>query len=290
MKYEFMAAHEQEYEVKRMSQALGVGRSGYYAWRKGGVSQREKADQALVGEIQRVYQASRRTYGSPRIQAALEHKGILCGRKRVARLMRRHGIAAQRPRKRPPRTTQRQAGAIPAPNLLNQEFSAPGPNLKWVVDITYIDTVEGWLYLAAVVDLYSRRVVGWAMADHMETTLVEDALAMALTRRQPADGFLHHSDQGSQFTSQAYQLHLLAHHCQVSMSRAGNCYDNAVIESFFGTLKSECVTRQFATRAEARLAIFEYIEVWYNRERLHSSLEYLSPMQFEHSVDIFRVH
>jgi len=281
MKYEFMQAHEHEFEVKQMSRALGVGRSGYYAWRKRGISQREQEEQILVREIESVYQASRRTYGSPRIQAALVHKGILCSRKRVARLMRRNGIAVKRPRKRHPITTQRQAGAIPAPNLLDRDFSAPGPNLKWVVDITYIDTAEGWLYLTVVLDLYSRLVVGWAMADHMETTLVEDALYMALTRRQPEDGFLHHSDQGSQFTSQTYQLQLLAHHCQVSMSRVGNCYDNAVMESFFATLKTECVTRQFASRAEARLAIFEYIEVWYNRQRLHSSLDYLSPVEFE---------
>lgn len=281
MKYEFMTAHEAEYEVKRMSQALGVGRSGYYAWRKRGVSVREKEEPAMVREIQAEYQASRRSYGSPRIQAALERRGIACGRKRVARLMRTHGIVAQRPRKRHPNTTQRQAGAIPSANLLNQDFSALGPNLKWVVDITYIDTAEGWLYLAAVLDLYSRRVVGWAMAEHMETVLVEDALEMALSRRQPAAGFLHHSDQGSQFTSQAYQLLLLANHCQISMSRVGNCYDNAVMESFFSSLKTECVTRPFATRAEARLMIFEYIEVWYNRQRLHSSLGYRSPVDFE---------
>jgi transposase InsO family protein len=281
MKYEFMAAHEQDHEVKRMSQALGVGRSGYYAWRRRGMSQREQEDQVLVREIQSVYQTSRRTYGSPRIQAALGRKGILCGRNRVARLMRMHGISVQRPRKGHPNTTQRQAGAVPAPNLLNRDFSAPGPNLKWVVDITYIDTIEGWLYLAVVLDLYSRLVIGWAMADHVQTALAEDALYMALTRRQPAAGFLHHSDQGSQFTSQAYQLHLLALQCQISMSRVGNCYDNAVMESFFGTLKTECVTRQFATRVEARLAIFEFIEVWYNRQRLHSSLDYLSPVEFE---------
>jgi putative transposase len=149
------------------------------------------------------------------------------------------------------------------------------------IDLTYIDTAEGWLYLAVVLDLYSRRVVGWAMAHHMEAMLVEDAFEMALSRRQPAAGFLHHSDQGSQFTSQSYQLHLLVHHCQISMSRVGNCYDNAVMESFFSTLKTECVIRQFATRAEARLVIFEYIEVWYNRQRLHSSLGYRSPVEFE---------
>lgn len=281
MKYEFMAAHEQDYEVKRMSQALGVGRSGYYAWRKRGMSRRAVEEQGLVQEIRAAYQASRRTYGSPRIQAALVRRGIACSRKRVARLMRAHGIVAQRPGKRSPNTSQRQADVIPAPNLLNQDFSAPGPNLKWVADLTYIDTAEGWLYLAVVLDLYSRRVVGWAMADHMEAVLVEAALAMALGRRQPAAGFLHHSDQGSQFTSQTYQLHLLAYHCQVSMSRVGNCYDNAVMESFFSTLKTEGVIRQFANRAEARLVIFEYIEVWYNRQRLHSSLGYRSPAEFE---------
>jgi transposase InsO family protein len=187
-------------------------------------------------------------------------------------------------------TTQRQPGALAAPNLLNQDFSAAKPNQKWVTDITYIDTAEGWLYLATVLDLFSRMVVGWAMADHMETSLVEDALRMALAGRYPAPGWIHHSDQGSQYTSEIYQQHLTDHHCRVSMSQVGNCYDNATMESFIATLKKECVTYQFATREEARTAIFEYIEVWYNRRRLHSSLDYLSPLEFEQSQDINCVH
>jgi len=196
MRYEFIAAHESEYGVKRMCQAMEVGRSGYYAWRKRPASQREKENQELVEKIRSEYQNSRQSYGSPRIHAVLQRQGTSCGRKRVARLMRSQGIAARKRRKRVPMTTQRQPGAVPAPNVLNQDFSATDPNQKWVADITYIDTAEGWLYLALILDLYSRRVVGWAMADHMESALVELALQMALGRRQPVAGFLHHSDQG----------------------------------------------------------------------------------------------
>ena len=290
MRYEFILAHEGKHTVKRMCNALEVGRSGYYSWRKSQPSQREQANQELLAQIKEIHQTSRRTYGSPRMHKALKRMGILCGRNRVARLMRMHNIVGQKPRRRYPVTTQRQPGALAAPNLLNQDFTADGPNQKWVTDITYIDTAEGWLYLAPVLDLYSRMVVGWAMADHMETSLVEDALCMALARRRPAPGWIHHSDQGGQYTSEIYQQHLTDHHCQVSMSRVGNCYDNATMESFIATLKKECVTYQFATREEARTAIFEYIEVWYNRRRLHSSLGYLSPLEFEQSQDIKCVH
>jgi transposase InsO family protein len=195
--------------------------------------------------------------------------------------MRTHGIAAQRPHKRYPVTTQRQLGAATAPNRLNQEFSAAAPNQKWVTDITYIDTAEGWLYLASVLDLYSRIVVGWAMDEHIDAALVGAAWKMAVLRRNPPPGLLLHSDQGSQFTSLAYQQGLDVQECQASMSRVGNCYDNAVMESFFSTLKMECATRQFATMAQARIVIFEYIEAWYNRQRLHSTLGYLSPLEFE---------
>jgi putative transposase len=282
MRYEFIAAHEGEYGVKRMCQTLEVTRSGYYAWRSRPAGVREQANQALAAQIKQEHLSSRQTYGSPRIHAALQRKGVTCGRNRVARLMQLHGIVARKSRKRYPVTTQRQPGAIPAPNLLRRDFSAPAPNRKWVTDITFIDTAEGWLYLAPVLDLFSRRVVGWAMAEQMQTSLVEDALEMALARRHPAAGWLHHSDQGSQYTSSAYQQFLIDQHCQVSMSRVGNCYDNAAMESFFATLKAECATGQFATRSQARTAIFEYIEVWYNRQRLHSTLGYLSPVEFEH--------
>ena len=199
----------------------------------------------------------------------------------MARLMRKEGLSPAPRQRWHPHTTQRQPGAIPAPNQLNQDFSATLPNTKWVSDITYIDTAEGWLYLAIILDLFSRKVVGWAMAKQMDTALVETALHMALCRRQPAASLLHHSDQGSQYTSLAYHTRLAQANIQMSMSRVGNCYDNAVAESFFGTLKAECVTRQFATHTLARTAIFEYIEVWYNRQRLHSTLGYRSPADFE---------
>ena len=281
MIYKFMAEHESEFRIQRMCRILGVGRSGYYAWRSRPASQRTQADDALFAKIQQEYQLSRGTYGSPGIHAALHKQGVKCGRKRVARLMRLHKLIGRKRQKRRPVTTQRDPGAIPAPNLLNQEFCASAPNQKWVSDITYIETVEGWLYLASILDLFSRKVVGWAMADHMEASLVEEALKMALQQRQQEAGLLHHSDQGRQYTSLAYQVRLANAHCQVSMSRVGNCYDNAVMESFLGTLKTECATQPFVTRAQARTAIFEFIEAWYNRQRLHSSLDYLSPMEFE---------
>jgi transposase InsO family protein len=281
MIYKFMAEHESEFRIQRMCRVLGVGRSGYYAWCWRPASQRIQEDEVLLVKIQQEYQISRGTYGSPRIHAALQKQGVKCSQKRVARLMRLHKITGQQRRKRRPVTTQRDPGAIPAPNLLNQEFYASAPDQKWVSDITYIETAEGWLYLASVLDLFSRKVVGWAMAEHMEASLVEDALKMALQQRQPEAGLLHHSDQGRQYTSVAYQSRLANAHCQVSMSRTGNCYDNAAMESFFGTLKTECASQPFATRAQARTAIFEFIEAWYNRQRLHSSLDYLSPMEFE---------
>ncbi len=281
MIYQFMADHEGEFGIVRMSRVLGVGRSGYYAWRSRPTCARKQANQALVVQINEEYRSSRETYGSPRIHATLRRKGVLCGRNRVARLMQLHGLTARKKQKRRLVTTQREAGARPAPNLLNQDFSAPAPNQKWVSDITYIDTAEGWLYLASVLDLFSRQIVGWAMADRIDAALVEEAFEMAVLRRDPTAGLLHHSDQGRQYTSAAYQSCLADLHCQVSMSRVGNCYDNAVMESFFGTLKAECATQQFTTQAQARTAIFEYIEAWYNRQRLHSSLGYLSPMEFE---------
>ena len=281
MIYKFMAAHESEFRVQRMCRVLGVGRSGDYAWCSRSASQRVQEDEVLLVKIQQAYQISRGTYGSPRIHAALQKQGVKCSQKRVARLMRLHKITGRKRQKRHPVTTQRDPGAMPAPNLLNQEFYASAPDQKWVSDITYIETAEGWLYLASILDLFSRRVVGWAMADHMEASLVEEALKMALQQRQPEPGLLHHSDQGRQYTSVAYQNRLANAHCQVSMSRTGNCYDNAAMESFFGTLKTECATQLFATRAQARTAIFEFIEAWYNRQRLHSSLDYLTPMEFE---------
>jgi putative transposase len=284
MKYTFMAAHELEFRVQRMCQVLGVGRSGYYAWRKRTPSTREQANQALVGLIQAEHTASRKTYGSPRLHVVLQRKGVVCGHNRVARLMRLYQIVALSRRRYHPRTTQRQPGVVPAPNCLAQDFSASGPNQKWVSDFTYIETAEGWLYLAVVLDLFSRKVIGWAMSPTMDTALVTSALRMALLGRRPPAGLLHHSDQGSQYTSAAYCQCLTAALAQLSMSGLGNCYDNAVMESFFGTLKTECVRGPFGSRAMARTTIFEYLEVWYNRQRLHSTLGYLSPVDFEHQL------
>ena len=276
-----MAAHESEHDVKRMCRVLGVSRSGYYAWRSRPKSERTQASDKLLVRIREEYWLSRKTYGSPRIHAALRKKGVHCSRKRVARLMRLGQIVARKARRRIPHTTQRDPKALPAPNVLNQDFSSPAPDRKWVGDITYIDTAEGWLYLAAVLDLFSRRVVGWAMDEQMETSLVQNAWKMAVSQRTPSTELLHHSDQGSQYTSDLYQRSLATHHCQVSMSRVGNCFDNAAMESFFSTLKAECADHQFDTRAQARTTIFEYIEAWYNRQRLHSTLNYLSPVEFE---------
>jgi putative transposase len=281
MKYAFMAEHKQEFSLKRMCRVLKVSRSGYYAWKDRSPSMRTKDNVSLLVEIRSAYQQSHKTYGSPRIHAYLRRKGVICGRNRVARLMRRHQIVAKRFLRRRREATSPGTLALKAPNLLDREFSAVLPNQKWVSDITYIDTSEGWLYLASILDLHSRRVVGWAMSDKMDAALVNQALHMALVNRQPSAGFLHHSDRGSQYTSEEYQQQLAALQCQVSMSRPGNCYDNAVMESFFATLKTECATSRFTSKAEARTALFEYIEGWYNRQRLHSSLDYLSPVEYE---------
>ena len=281
-----MAAQEKQFQVKRMCGVLSVKRSGYYAWRKRMPSTREQANQALLKLIEEEYQRNRKTYGSTRLHVVLRRKGVVCGHNRVARLMRTHRIVALTRRRHHPKTTQRQAGVIPAPNLLKQDFSASAPNQKWVSDFTYIQTGEGWLYLAVVLDLFSRKVIGWSMSRRMDTALVETALRMALLGRHPPAGMLHHSDQGSQYTSAAYCSCLNAALAQLSMSGVGNCYDNAVMESFFATLKTECVTGPFSTCALARTTIFEYLEVWYNRQRLHSTLGYYSPVDFEQKLTL----
>lgn len=209
MRYQFIRDHREEFSVKRMCQLLGVTRSGYYAWQGATASPRELENRVLVEQIRVEYKISRQTYGSPRIWARLRGQGLSCGRHRVARLMRKEGIHPQKRHRRYPVTTQRQPGVIPAPNRLNQDFSAAQANTKWVSDFTYIDTAEGWLYLAIILDLFSRKVVGWAMSKHMDTALVETALHMALQTRQPDASLLHHSDQGSQYTSAAYQNRLV---------------------------------------------------------------------------------
>ena len=283
MKYAFMAAHEEEFSVKRMCQVLGMQRSGYYAWKQRPVSSREQANADLLEQIREAFEINRKTYGSQRMRHYLLRQGYGFSRHRIARLMKKAHLIPVRAAKWHPQTTQQRPGARTAPNLLNQDFTASQPNQKWVGDITYIDTAEGWLYLASILDLYSRRVVGWAMADRMDTDLVENAWKMAVIHRHPPPHLLHHTDRGSQYTSEHYLKLLETAQCRISMSRTGNCYDNAAMESFFATLKGECASRQFKTQTEARLSIFEFIEVWYNRQRLHSSLAYHSPVEFEQS-------
>ena len=281
MIYQFIADAQSEYPVTRLCQTLGVSMSGYYAWRKRPESQQSREDGVLTQAIENAYTSSRACYGSPRIYAELRSQGYSCSRKRVARLMRSRGLYARSKRSRP-RTTQQDPTHQKAGNLLDQEFEATAPNQKWVTDVTAVWTQEGWLYLAGVLDLFSRALVGWAMAAVQDETLVQNALQMALARRHPLPGLLHHSDRGSQYTSRGYQGILAQAGMVVSMSRTANCYDNAAMESFWSTLKWECVSRtRFPTRVAAKQAIFEYIECFYQRQRRHSSLGYLSPAQYE---------
>ena len=281
MKYQFVAKHQGRYSVGRICALLGIGRSGYYAWKKRKPSQREHKNQALIDLIRLIHKLSRRTYGSPRVYAQLKKQGITCNRKTVARLMRQDGLKGQRKYRRVVTTNSKHSFPV-APNLINRDFHADRPNKKWVADITYIPTAEGWLYLASVLDLFSRKAVGWEMSSRIDAELVEGALRMALYQRQPDFGLVHHSDRGSQYASHQIRNILAANQIQVSMSGKGNCYDNAVMESFFGTLKNEWVHHQkYQTRSQARNDIFGYIEGFYNTVRLHSSLGYLSPNEFE---------
>jgi len=267
-----------------MCHALGVQRSGYYAWKRRPISVRDQANADLLEKIKEAFAHSKNTYGSVRIRQYWLRRGYGFSRHRVARLMKKAQLIPIKAAKWHPQTTKQRMGARTAPNLLNQDFKASRPNEKWVGDITYIDTAEGWLYLASIMDLFSRRIVGWAMADRMDTKLVEKAWEMAVLNRRPKAQLLHHTDRGCQYTSDAYLNLLEKAQCNISMSRTGNCYDNAVMESFFATLKGECAYRQFLTKSEAKMAIFDFIEVWYNRQRIHSSLGFLSPVEFEQSL------
>ena len=281
MKFAFIDQHREQYPVRLMCKVLEVSHSGYYAWRIRPVSQREMANQKLTQEIKTVFEASRKTYGSPRIYQRLKSRGFACSENRVARLMRLADLQAKQS-KRYRSTTRRHPTRPVAPNHLQRDFTATVPNEKWVTDITYIKTTEGWLYLAVVLDLYARLVVGWAMSKRMTGKLTLAALNMAIWRREPEKGLLHHSDQGSQYTDQEYQALLKEHGMTPSMNSVGTWYDNAAMESFFGSLKSELVNDQsYQTRGEARTSIFWYIEVFYNRNRLHSTLGYLTPADFE---------
>jgi transposase InsO family protein len=281
MRYRCIASERGILPVGRACRLLKVSASEYYAWLKRVEAPAKRDDSELVAQIQEVFAHSRGTYGSPRVTAALRQRGVVCNRKRVARLMRQHHLVAKHRRRRA-RTTDSVHRLPVAPNHLNREFSAARPNEKWVTDITYIDTAEGCLYLALVLDIFSRKVVGWAMETHRETSLVEAALRMALAQRKPAKGhLLHHSDRGGQYASNSYQALLAPYEVTVSMSRTAEPYDNALMESCIGTLKTECADYGFPSHQHARTQIFAYLEGWYNRQRLHSSLGYLSPDQFE---------
>jgi putative transposase len=281
MRYQFIAQHRQKYPITLMCRVLEVSVSGYYAWSKRPPSRHARSDAQLAEQVKTVFQANRRVYGSPRVHAELQDQGITCARKRVARLMREQELFAQRPRHRTI-TTKSEPGAQVAPNLLQRDFSAEQPNTRWVADTTSIWTAEGWLYLAVVLDLFSRMVVGWSMAATQDATLVIQALQMAITRRRPPAGLLHHSDRGSTYTSESYLALLGQEGMVVSMSRTADCYDNAAMESFFHSFKGECIDGQsFQTRAQARSGTFDYLETFYNRIRRHSTLQYLSPLIYE---------
>ena len=284
-RFRFIQAEKASFPIAVLCRTLGVSRAGYYAWAGRGVSTRAQADAALAHQIQTIHRSSRGTYGAPRVHAELHAAGQRVGRQRVARLMRAAALRGCSRRRQRVCTTVTDPTATAAPNLIARTFEASRPNELWVGDITYVPTGEGWLYLATLLDVYSRRIVGWAMAEHLRTELALDALTMALQQRRPPPGQLvHHTDRGCQYTARAYQAVLATHGVICSMSRAGDCYDNALAESFFGTLKAELVHGQcWPTRRVARLALFEWIEVFYNRQRRHSALGYFSPAQFEAS-------
>ena len=286
MKFAFIKESLSEYPVDVCCQVLEVSRAGYYAWRDRPASAAAVRREQLVQKIKIVHQQNRRVYGSPRVCEALVAQGEKVSENTVARLMKQREIRAKTKRKFVPRTTDSDHANPVAANVLDRQFTAEMPNQKWAVDITYIPTEEGWLYLAGVIDLCSRMIVGWSMADHMRADLVGDALKMAIARRNPSGSLIHHSDRGVQYTSEDYMHLLESHNMQPSMSRKGNCWDNAVKESFWATLKTELVNHeQYATHEQARASIFEYIEVFYNRKRLHSSLGYVSPEAFEASLN-----
>jgi putative transposase len=280
--FSFIAAEKANYPVAVMCRVFGVNRTGFHNWERPAPSDRALEDAWLTERIKRIHDASRGVYGAPRIHAELrmEHN-IRVARKRVARLMKAAGISGLRPRQRW-RTTIRVPGVEPATHLVERDFRPAGPNVLWVADITYLRTGEGWLYLAAVQDAYSRQIVGWSMATHMRATLVVDALKMALARRRPGPGLIHHSDQGSQYVSLAFGRAARQAGIAVSMGSRGDAYDNAVAETFFATLKKELVNRRsWPSRLELQSALFEYIEAFYNRQRRHSTLGMVSPAEYE---------
>ena len=281
MKYWFMDQHCSCHGVQKMCRVIEASRSGYYRWKRQPQSKRQKENEKILMEIRESHRNSRKTYGSPRIVEDLQAKGMICGENRVARLMKIHGIVGKA-KKKFTATTNSKHNLPVAENLLNQNFAAEKPNSVWISDITYVPTLEGWLYLVVVLDLFSRQVVGWAMSDRLTSGFVIEALHQAIGRRHLASGCIFHSDRGVQYASTDFRDVLRAYGFIQSMSRKGNCYDNAVAESFFHTLKTEHVYEyRYESRAEARQSILEYIEMFYNRHRRHSALGYRSPVSFE---------
>ena len=288
-RYRFIAVEKAHHSVVRLCRVLGVAKSAFYAWHTHQLSARAQVDEQLGKDIQEIYDASRCTYGAPRVHAELRHRGQRVGRKRVARLMRKAGLVGRTPRRFRRTTIADPSTQVQVQDLVQREFDPTEPNQLWLSDITYIRTWEGWLYLAIVLDAYSRKVVGWALADHMRTELVTAALQMALINRQPAPGLVCHSDRGSQYTSAGYRDLLEEHGLRHSVGQPGTCWDNAVAESFFATLKNELIyLHLWPTRQSARTAIFGFIEGWYNRFRLHSTLNYASPHLYEE--DYYRLN
>jgi transposase InsO family protein len=281
MRFALIDAAKAEFPLHRLCGVLGVSQSGYFAWRDRPASRRQRDDMVLLAHVRSAFALSNGTYGSPRMTRELQDAGLLVGRRRTARLMRENGLRA-RQKRRFKRTTDSHHGWPVAANLLDQDFTATRPDEKWGADISYIWTREGWLYLAVVIDLFARRVVGWATGDRLHRDLALAALRKALAMRRPAAGLIHHSDRGSQYCSVDYQAELSKHGILISMSGKGNCYDNAMVETFFKTLKSELVWRTiFYTRREADKAIARYIDGFYNPVRRHSALDFTSPVRFE---------
>jgi transposase InsO family protein len=281
VRYRFLKDHQHEHRISTLCRVLQVSRSGYYAWRVRPEGARAAENRRLLLRIRSIHARSREAYGAVKTRRALRDDGIDCGRHRLARLRQTHGIVAKRARRF--RLSYAARNSEPAaPNLLDRHFTAHQPNRVWVGDITFIHTREGWLHLAVLLDLYSRKVVGWAMSDRQNRQLAIDALVMAIERRRPEPGLVHHTDQGMLYATPAYRAILAQHGMIPSMSRKGDCYDNAVAESFFSNLKNELLwDRDLRTRSEARSAVFEWIEVFYNRERLHQTLDYVSPVRYE---------
>ena len=282
MKYRFMQTHQREFRLTRMCRVLQVSRSGFYAWERRGTSPRTQANQALIERMRILHYQTREAYGARKMWQLLNRDGLVCGRHRVARLRRLAGIVALR-RRRYVRTVQARQQETPAiPNRLNQQFAVSAKNRVWAGDLTFVPTRTGWLTVAVLLDLYARRIVGWAMSPRQTLSVVVEAWWMAWQHRRPAPGLVHHSDQGNQYRATLYQTILTRRGVVLSMSRKGNCYDNAPVESFFSSLKNELVRhRQFQTQAEAQAAIEDYIDRFYNRQRLHQALGYRSPEEFE---------